>query len=204
MYIPGYYQVTDKNEIKSFLRENSFATIVSNDQDHLVATHTPLVLQENEDDFMLFGHVSKANKHWHVLDGREVLAIFPGPHAYVSAQWYDHVNVPTWNYLAVHIYGKAVIIEGEELNNAMREMMKTYEKGFENPMRFDDMPADFRESEMRGVKGFKIVPEKIEAAFKLSQNRDEKNYHSVMNKLEDSSNAMDHQVAKEMKKRKKE
>lgn len=203
MYIPNYFRVTDTQAVQSFIKENSFATIVSNGPGQLLATHTPLVLEAQENDFVLYGHVSRANIHGQVLDDQDVLAIFLGPHAYVSARWYDHVNVPTWNYLAVHVYGKASIIEGEALEQAMRDMVDKYEAHAENPVRFDDMPADFRASEMRGIMGFKIIPEKTEAAFKLSQNRDEKNYHSIISHLEDSGHAMDQEVAREMKKQKK-
>src|SRR6187402_3094913 len=107
MYIPREYKNEDLASVKEFIQSNGFAILVSEAEGKPWATHLPLVLDTNsEGKDILFGHISKANKQWKDFDpDKEVLAIFSGPHAYISSSWYDHVNVPTWNYLAVHIYG---------------------------------------------------------------------------------------------------
>src|SRR5258705_824077 len=112
MYVPGYSRNDNIEEVKSFIKENSFAILVSNGSNKLHATHIPLELSTNENGKdILTGHISKANRQWkNFADNDRVLVIFNGPHAYVSSSWYDHENVPTWNYIAVHIYGTIKII----------------------------------------------------------------------------------------------
>src|SRR4051812_15778197 len=118
MYVPKQFKNNEPAQIKDFIRKNGFAILVSQCEGKIVATHLPLEL--NEDGEKLSGHISRANPQWKNFDqGTEVLAIFNGPHAYISSSWYNHENVPTWNYIAVQVYGKIAIIEGEELVRSM-------------------------------------------------------------------------------------
>lgn len=117
MYVPPLYKAQSTEEVKAFLQANPFGILVSVQRGKPVATHIPLMLVHNhEGKQVLWGHVSKANEQWNnLLDQEKVLAIFTGPHTYISSSWYSHENVPTWNYIAVHVYGKVRFIEGQVL-----------------------------------------------------------------------------------------
>src|ERR1700712_1365723 len=117
MYIPPLYKNNDEAAVRDFIDKNSFGILISQVNAKLWGTHIPLGLDKNDSgQDILTGHISKGNPQWkNFRDDSEVLAIFPGPHSYISSSWYDHENVPTWNYIAVHVYGKIKIIEGEKL-----------------------------------------------------------------------------------------
>jgi len=203
MYTPNYFKAQSYAEVEQFVKENAFAILTSQHKGRLIATHIPLIISEKENgDKILSGHVAKGNQQWKSLeDNDQVLAIFSEPHTYVSSSWYDHVNVPTWNYIAVHLYGKARLLTGEELMTSLHELVDKYEHGTENRFHIEDMPDKMLKNELRGIVGFEILIEDIEAAFKLSQNRDEKNHQAIIEKLEERGDSMSQQIADEMKKR---
>jgi transcriptional regulator len=183
MYTPKLYQDNDPASIQKFIHENGFGILVSTVDGQLWATHIPMML--SKDGTKLIGHISRGNKQWKDVDGfKNVLAIFPGPHTYVSSSWYDHENVPTWNYLAVHAYGSIRIIEGEELLASLSELTDKYEKYSEKPVSVKTMSAGYVNREIKGVTGFEITVERFEATRKLSQNRDDKNHQSIVEHLE--------------------
>jgi transcriptional regulator len=138
----------------------------------------------SEDGSKLHGHVSKANQQWKDLEASEVLVIFNGPHAYISSSWYDHENVPTWNYIAVHVYGTVKLIEGEALRHSLSSLVKKYEKNSANPVSMETMTPEYVEDSLRGLVGFEIQINRMEAAYKLSQNRDQKNHEAIVQQLE--------------------
>ena len=113
MYTPEIYKNENQEEIKKFLQENSFGILINQTNGKLCATHIPLELETTkEGKDILWGHISKENPQWNgFIDNDQILAVFSGPHSYISSSWYDHENVPTWNYIAVHVYGKIKIIE---------------------------------------------------------------------------------------------
>ncbi len=113
MYTPPYYKNENVENVLDFVEKNSFGILISQSNSKLLATHIPLEFDKNENgQTILVGHISKANPQWkNFINDSNVLAIFNGPHSYISSSWYDHENVPTWNYIAVHIYGKVKIIE---------------------------------------------------------------------------------------------
>ena len=151
---------------------------------------------------VLTGHVSRANPIWkNPDDPTETLAIFTGPHAYISSSWYDHVNVPTWNYIAVHLYGKMRLIEGEELTRSIGALVDKYERRSVNPVSMKSMGAEYVQKEMKGLVGFEISIDRVQAAWKLSQNRDEKNRLSIITELEKLNDYNATLVAEEMKRR---
>jgi transcriptional regulator len=197
MYIPKLYQVTDEAAIKQFIQQNSFATIISCDQQTPVATHLPLELVQNANgEKFLNGHMARANKHWQTFNSaNDALAIFSGPHAYVSARWYNHVNVPTWNYMVVHVYGKPrLVTDHDELYAMLKQLVDRYEANAvaDKPYKLETLPPDYVEKEMRGIVGFQIKINRIEAKFKLSQNRQQQDYDSVIAELQksDDGNAL--------------
>jgi transcriptional regulator len=203
MYIPRRYEEKDPEKIHAFLRENSFAILLSIQDGRPIGTHIPLQLElDAAGKACLMGHVSRGNEQKHTLtDGAKVLAIFPGPHAYVSPRWYTELKVPTWNYIAIHIYGTVSVIEGDELRSALSRLVDTYEHHLPKPVHIDEIPRKELEADLRGIVGFRISIDEIQAAYKLSQNRDPQSYHQVIEQLAQGDETA-RAVAAEMEKRK--
>lgn len=203
MYIHPINSWTDEPEIIEFMRKNAFATLVSQVKGRSWATHIPFVLgQDQKGNPTLSGHIAKANPQWKsIADQEEVLVIFQGPHAYISSSWYDHENVPTWNYLAVHVYGRVRIIEGDELMVHLKALLDVYESGRPNRVRVEDMSEQFLQSHIRALVGIEVAIEEVMASAKLSQNRDDANYRNIVAKLDESSFPRDREIADEMQRR---
>lgn len=206
MYIPKHFTEHDVSEIEALVNGFPLATLVSVNNGLPWATHIPLQLEKGSDGtWLLHGHVSKANLQWkHFNNGTEVLAIFMGPHTYVSPSWYNHKNVPTWNYRAVHIYGTTTLVTGEALQNMLAKLMARYESEHAaEPLAYSQIPRHILEKDLHGLVAFEIKATRIEATSKLSQNRDAESYQSVIAHLK-QLNAYDAaQVAAEMEKRRK-
>jgi transcriptional regulator len=200
MHIPKYYREEDRTKITEFLKANNFPVLVSHDGEKLVATHLPTETIENADGSLtILGHMSRANPQWKSFGDQEVLLIFQGAHTYISPRWYNHVNVPTWNYMMVHVYGKPRMVEGGELRSLLSDLVKKHEAN--TGYSLEGLPADFVEKEMRGVAGFALEVTRIEAAYKLSQNRDDESYGNIVRELEKRGDESSVQVAEEMKRR---
>lgn len=200
MFIPTHFRNTNVAEVKEFLRQHSFGILVSHTGEKLWGSHIPLEL--TSDEKFLHGHISKGNSQWkNFRNDDEVMAIFTGPHTYVSSSWYDHENVPTWNYIAIHVYGKVRLIEGEELFLSLKNLMDKYEKDSRHPVSMESMSPEYLQKSILGLVGFEIAITNIEAAYKLSQNRDAKNYASIIHELEKRKDYDSHLVADQMKKR---
>lgn len=203
MYIHPINRWENEEEIITLIKQNPFATLVSNVDGKPWATHLPLQLSKDKNgEAVLSGHVAKANQQWKNLGKEEVLVIFQGPHAYISSSWYNHENVPTWNYLAVHIYGSIRIIEGEELMDHLKTLVNTFEEGRPNQVTVEGMSEKYLNSQISGLVGIEIKIKEVQASAKLSQNRDETNYRRIIHHLEESPYPLDQEVAKEMTKRK--
>ncbi len=204
MYIPAYYRNEDIDAVRAFIQENGFAILVSQAEGKPWATHIPLVLSKDpEGRDILTGHISRANRQWeHFAESTEVLAIFSGPHAYVSSSWYDHENVPTWNYLAVHVYGTIRITEGDLLLRQLSKLVDKYEAKMQNPVSVGKMSKEYLAGAIKGIVGFEIGITGIQAAVKLSQNRDEKNYARIIEALEQQGDPNSTEIARLMKSRK--
>jgi transcriptional regulator len=199
MYIPGYFANHNSEEINDFIRANSFGVLISTGE-KILATHIPLEL--SQDAKFLSGHLSRANPQSRELhDGGEVLCIFQGPHAYISSSWYNHENVPTWNYISAHVRGNIKIIQGQDLYNRLSEIVDKYESASEKPVSVAAMSRDFLDRHIRAIVGFDIEISSIEAAYKLSQNRDTANYLNILNELAKRGDHNSLAIAEEMKKR---
>ncbi|MBS1487041.1 MAG: FMN-binding negative transcriptional regulator [Bacteroidetes bacterium] len=198
MYTPRYYKNENEAALHEFIRNNGFGILVSQAGSRPWATHIPMVLRA--DGKTLTGHIARGNAQWKSWNDSEVLAIFQGPHTYVSSSWYDHENAPTWNYLAVHVYGTIAITQGDELLSDLKQLLDYYEKNSEHPVTIEGMSEKFLRQEIQGIVGFKIAITKIESAFKLSQNRDDKNFNEVIHRLEQRADNNSHEVAREMRK----
>ncbi|WP_284652428.1 FMN-binding negative transcriptional regulator [Flavobacterium terrisoli] len=201
MYIPELYKNENQEDIQNFLHQNGFAILVNQTNGKLWATHTPLILDTNADGKqILVGHISKANPQAESFKTNdEVLAIFQGVHTYISSSWYDHENVPTWNYLAVHVYGKVTLYNHEQAVNSLKKLVDKYEAKSEKPVRVENL-SEKTMREARGIVAFEIEITGIEAKKKLSQNRDDKNYQNIITELEKTNDSQAIAIAEEMKK----
>nr|WP_106782793.1 FMN-binding negative transcriptional regulator [Lysinibacillus timonensis] len=200
MYIPKYFQVKNVEEVMEFIKIHSFATIVTTKKGKPIATHLPLQLHKEGEAYFITGHMAYGNPQWRTFETCEsVLVIFQGPHAYISSSWYGHENVPTWNYQAVHVYGQATILDEEELKQDLTHLLEKYEKYRENPILWDTLSPQLLEKQLKGIIGFKIKVEEIQAAYKLSQNRNEEDYHNIVGKLQEEEDLNSQQMAEVMK-----
>jgi transcriptional regulator len=170
MYIPSAFAVDDRAALQAVMDAYSFATLVSVDAGRPFATHLPLLLDaERGAHGVLIGHVARANPQWRHLEQAEALAIFHGPHAYISPAWYGPgpASVPTWNYVAVHAYGRVRIIEEAALvAEQLRALVERHE--VDSDWVLDDAYAGRIQS---GVVAFELEISRLEGKFKLSQNK---------------------------------
>ncbi len=193
---------TNVDEIWDFVQENSFGTIVTTEQGKPIATHLPLQLIKEGDTCYITGHMAYGNPQWRTFETcEEVLVMFQGPHAYISSSWYKQENVPTWNYQAVHVYGKGSILEKDELIKALTIMLEKYEQNRENPVLWNKLSPELLENQLKGIVGFKVKVEGVQAAYKLSQNRSEADYNNIIDKLRNEGNPNSKQMAELMEKR---
>jgi transcriptional regulator len=174
VYLPKAFEETRAEVLQALMRRHSFGTIVSHGAGGLVATHLPLLLDaESGPHGTLMGHMARANPHWHHFqEAGEALVIFQGPHAYVSPSWYEtDPSLPTWNYVAIHVYGRPSLIESDErLYGLLEALVGTYEAGRERPW---DLASreEFVRRQMKAIVGFEIPIARLEGKLKLSQNR---------------------------------
>ena len=199
MYIPPKYRQTRLEEVEHFLKENAFGILVSQGDGRPLATHIPLLLEKDaEDQAWLVGHVAKANAHWQDFEKHpEVLAIFNGPHAYISSSWYQEEEVPTWNYIAVHVHGRLEVLDSDQLLASLHKLVDKYEAQSADPIRLGDLsPSTMRQ--IRGIVGFRIRIAEIHAASKLSQGR-ETDHPRIIEELEKRDGPMDQDIAAAMK-----
>ena len=201
MYQPSAFKIEDFEQIAALIEEHSFATLVTFDGAAPFATHLPLLFDRTRGPFgTLAGHVALGNAQWkHLQSGGEVLALFQGPHAYVSPSWYEtELAVPTWNYVAVHAYGTPRLLNDDELAAQLRAMIEKFESGFAAPWP-GDLPDDFESKLRLGIVGFEIEIARLEGKNKLSQNRPAADQSGVIAALEASARESDRRVADLMK-----
>ena len=193
MYIPRHFAVEDSALLYRVMRENSFATLISSEADEPFATHIPLLVEEG----LLIGHMAKANPHWKLFDGRSALAIFLGPHAYVSPRIYiTSPNVPTWNYIAVHASGKPQILEDAEASlGVLRRSLELYDPNLPRTPELDD----YLVKQLPGIVAFQIPIDRLEGKFKLNQNKKPEDRNAVIDTFSSSSDPLELEVSKAMR-----
>jgi transcriptional regulator len=174
MYIPDHFREDRPGVLRDAVRSIGFATLVTQDLD---ANHLPMLLQESESGHVLRGHVARANPVWKTGEGR-ALAIFLGPHAYVSPNWYPSKTetgkaVPTWNYISVHARGAIRWFDDADwLRSHVGQLSAVHEAGRDLPWMISDAPAKYIDSMLKGIVGFELAIQTLEGKWKLSQNRD--------------------------------
>lgn len=182
MYVPAAFAVHDEAALYDFVERYGFATLVSQSENGPFASHVPLLLDRARR--RLLGHVARANPHCEFLEAGDSLAIFHGPHAYISPTWYVTLPaVPTWNYAAVHIYGKAKLVGAAELGEIVERLVEQYESP-ESAPQVNALPADLRARLLAGIVGIELPIERIEGKFKLGQNRPPADHASMLARLE--------------------
>jgi transcriptional regulator len=200
LYIPKFFKVTDINEIKEFIKTNSFGTLITTKKGRPIATHLPLELKEKGGEVYITGHLAYGNPQWRTLEtSEECLVIYQGAHAYISSSWYENENVPTWNYQAVHVYGTGMLLSEEELKQELTTMLQKYENHRENPVLWDKLSPELLNRELKGIVGIQIKVNETQAAFKLSQNRNDRDYDQIIDKLKMEDNPLSKQMAEVMK-----
>lgn len=201
MYIPPAFRVENPARLAAFLRQHSFATFITNDGAAPFASHLPMLFRPDLGEHgTLIAHLARANPQWqHFGEGREALAIFHGPHGYISPSWYETAPaVPTWNYAAVHAYGVPTIFEDRDrIVSLLRETIALYESGFEQPW-IGDLPAEYLDKMIRGIVAFEMPVTRLEGKFKLGQNRSPADLQGVYQALSTSAHADDHALAQLM------
>ncbi|MEW4060558.1 FMN-binding negative transcriptional regulator [Bacillus siamensis] len=180
MYIPAPFQLSEA-EAYDVIKEYGFAALFSTAGGMPYATHLPLTM--SKDNECLYGHFALPNPQWKEIEGQSVLAVFQGPHCYISPKWYEtNRAVPTWNYVAVHVYGEAELLDEEETVHSMGDLVLKYESP-DSPYKLEDVDAKFLSGMNKGVKGFKIKISKIEGQAKLSQNHSAQRQKMVVQQL---------------------
>lgn len=198
MYVPPHFANHDPVEIAAFMRRHSFATVVTHDGSAPFASHVPVLHHaEPGPHGRILAHIARANPQWrHFENSQEVLVMFHGPHAYISPAWYQAAPaVPTWNYAAIHAYGLPRIINDHSvLAGMLEELVETHERGREN--RWSGvLPAEYRDKMLGGIVGFEIEVTRIEAKYKLGQNRSAGDIQGVVSALGASPDQTDREVA---------
>jgi transcriptional regulator len=174
LYIPAHFRVEDRRALIAFIRDNAFGTLVSGGAGAITVSHIPFIVEgEGDGPVQLLGHVARANPHWKELEaGGTSLAIFQGPHAYVSPTWYEnHPSVPTWNYAVVHAQVRARLMDEAGLRELLQRLSAQYEAGRPSPWRMEDLAPEYVAMMLKAIVGFTLQVERLEGKFKLSQNR---------------------------------
>ncbi len=206
MYIPSYFKDEDLTSLHRQIEATRLTTLVTFDETGLQANHVPLLLDPTQGpNGTLYGHLAKANAQWKALaTGTEVLLIFQGADAYISPSFYaakaEHGKVvPTWNYVAVHAYGRAeVFTDAERLLGIVSGLTVKHETGRAEPWAVSDAPADYLQKMLAGIVGFAIAIERLEGKRKLNQNRSAEDIAGVSEGLALSQNPNDQEIARLM------
>lgn len=197
MYIPSHFQIEKEEILYNVIEKNGFATLSSQHNGVPFATHLPLMM--DVDKTCLYGHFARPNPHWQDIKDQNVLAIFQGPHCYISPSWYEtNTAVPTWNYVSVHVYGQVEFIDAEELLNSLHDLVLKYEEP-NSSYKLDQVDSSYMEGMTKGIVGFKINIDKIEGKAKLSQNHAINRQELVIQRLEQSAGENERKIASLMK-----
>jgi len=204
MYSLPYFKENDQETVLQFMREHPFVFLTGVDEENKpVATQVPVFIDEKDDKLFLTGHIMRNTDHHKAFEKNpNVLAVFTGPHTYVSATWYDDPHqASTWNYMSVHAKGTVKFGGNEDLVSILKRLTLHYENNnTASTTVFDNLPSEYTERLMKAIVAFEVEITSIENVFKLSQNRDEKSFHNIIGKLQQQGSDGEF-IAEEMKKR---
>lgn len=199
MYIPTINAETDKDRIIAFMKQYSFATVITAKDNLPVATHLPFLVAIKEDTIILTSHFAKANVQWKDIDGNKVLTIFSEPHAYISPKNYDkELNVPTWNYISVHAYGQGKLItERNRIYEVLEATIDNYEASYKQ--QWNKLPEEYKLKMSKGIVAFEIVVTDLQAKSKLSQNKTDVERQRIIDSLSKSNDSNEQLIAEYMR-----
>ncbi|MDC0710224.1 FMN-binding negative transcriptional regulator [Stigmatella sp. ncwal1] len=186
MYTPPHYKEERPEALQAFIHQHSFGLLISPGPQGMEATHLPFLLEvDGAGPGRLLAHLSRANPQWkHLEEAGEVLTVFSGPHAYISASWYtERTDVPTWNYVAVHAYGRARRVDGERLHGMLARMAQRYEATSAVPWSLGEVPEASLQAMTKGIVGIEIELTRLQGTRKLSQNRSAEDQQRVLQAL---------------------
>ncbi|MBP2232878.1 transcriptional regulator [Azospirillum agricola] len=202
MHTPPAFRETDRSAIHETMRAARLANLVTATAGGLMCTPLPLFLDAGEGEWgTLYGHLAKANPQWREPPAGDGLAIFMGPDAYVTPSWYagksrDGKVVPTWNYVTVHAHGPVEFFEdADRLLAVVTRLTDRHEGARPQPWAVGDAPPDFIAAQLRGIVGVRMPIARIEAKWKMSQNRGAEDRAAVRAGLSQSADARDREAA---------
>lgn len=200
MYIPKINLETNQDEIIAFMKQFSFATIITAKDNTPVATHLPFLITQKEDVVLLTSHFAKANEQWKHIEESEVLVIFAEPLAYISTENYStELEVPTWNYIAIHTYGKGKLIsEIDKTFEILEATIDNYEASFKQ--KWNSFPDEYKLKMVKGIVAFEVRITNIQAKKKLSQNKTDSEKEKIIKTLSKSTNTNEVMIANYMRK----
>lgn len=197
-----FYELTDEDEIRRLIRENPWAILVSDASTGLVASHYPILLEEDRDELSIVTHVGRPDDKVHGLGEHEMLVIVQGPHGYISSSWYgDHIEVPTWNFIVAHLSGVPEVLGPEENFEVLTRLVEHFEQHVAEPRLLDTSPevaADARR-DSRGTVGLRLVPTRIVAKRKMSQNKSPEVVETILSELEGDGAYASADLSREMR-----
>ena len=198
MYSPNHYKTDDRQFLLDFMRRYNFATLVTAKNETPFATHLPFIIEENAENLVLSSHLARANPQWKDFGGAEVLVVFAEPHAYISPMWYkETLSVPTWNYVAVHAYGKVKMFDEEaKVFEVLEKMISAFDSKYF--AQWKELPFDFKSNMARGIVAFEIVVDKLQGKKKLNQSSSPESRQNVIEQLGKSPNQPDKEIARLM------
>ncbi len=185
MYLPKHYAVTDRQQLHDFIKGNGFGIMFSGNGPEPVASHLPFILDESAgEQGTLLSHMAGANRQWRHADGQQVLTVFQGPHTYVSPTWYqDPETVPTWNYVAVHVYGILKVVQDQErIQNILARITDYYEASLPQPWQAE-FTSEYAQQMVKRIVAFEIEIDKMQGKWKLNQNHPEERRRRVVDVL---------------------
>ena len=200
MYTPNHFEFKDNAGKIAFMKQYSFATIITVKYNFPIATQLPFFIDNSSDKLILSSHFAVANEQSRYIEANTSLVIFTEPHAYISPVHYDKgESVPTWDYIAVHAYGKAKIIEDEVAKiTALEQMIRFYEKDYLH--QWESLSDKFKKGMMRGIVAFELEVTDLQGQKKLSQNKTEAERKRIVEYLEKSENTTEKEIADYIKK----
>jgi len=198
MYTPKFFEETDTDKLLAFMREYNFAVLVTSEDDRPEGSHLPFIIEERGGKVILLAHMAKANPQWKQFSEKQVLVIFAEPHAYVSPLLYkEKQNVPTWNYVAVHAYGKVKVFETEDNLALLEKQIEAFDPVYFNG-NWKEIDADYKTNLAKGIVAFEMEVTDLQGKKKLNQNKPGEDAHRVIEAFE-KGGAGEREIAKYMR-----
>ncbi len=200
MFQTDKYKREDRDFFYKFIQENPFATFITA-RENIVATHIPILIHRDTEEFVLFGHISNENEQLKdIIENEQALLIFKGPDSYVSSSWYKEKDISTWDYSAVHINCRLQLQTQPELISSLQKLVFEFESKQSKPLYYEDLPEKLLEDHLPQITGFWLYPDKIQGISKLHQGFKKEDIINITKQLDNSDSCESRQVSKQLKK----